>query len=422
MPLVRMGRIRIFARIFNAGGIGAQGAQQSFPGRGVLQQILHMQDQKTAVGPVQAARPDESEICDQRAHFRLAFHATQQVHGSGVVLHHHRRTRKGAVVHQQVGRIAVKHVVGLAVVAWAGRGLALQKCFGVFEHVRAQGVEIGLQAGNLGADLEKTLAQGIQQSIQHLAQGLALQVAFAVLQGFLGPAQLPHKTGHSLDQSVAPAFELEPHRAVQAVKLLFAQTLAFHQGVEGQAAAVVHVQVKTLVHGHRIHLAQQPQAGVLEGVHQPGAAFDVCAGFKTAGQFLFDLLHQVFKALLELYPLSGRQGQQGGAVRIGKIVHIDQIRRDGRFAGLRPQIGEQHMAAPQVRIAGNINVVALGLDLQGQVQGLHGAGLKRIAPPVARLRNLAAVFPGHAGGIKGGVQPGGGEGSNGGHAVLADYC
>ena len=121
-------------------------------------------------------------------------------------------------------------------------------------------------------------------------------------------------------------------------------------------------------------------------------------------------------------PKSGRQGQQGGAVRIGKIVHIDQIRRDGRFAGLRPQIGEQHMAAPQVRIAGNINVVALGLDLQGQVQGLHGAGLKRIAPPVARLRNLAAVFPGHAGGIKGGVQPGGGEGSNGGHAVLADYC
>ena len=165
------------------------------------------------------------------------------------------------------------------------------------------------------------------------------------------------------------------------------------------------------MHGHGVHLVQQADAHVLELIHQFGPLLDVGCGLKTPGQLLSDVFQRFFQGLLELFTLSGRKGQQSGAVRVREVLHIDQIRRRRSFARLGPQIGKQHIAAAEVRFAGKIDVVTGGADLQGQVQGLHGPGLERVlaAVAVARQRNGPAVLPGNAGRIKRGVQPGGGQ-------------
>lgn len=85
-------------------------------------------------------------------------------------------------------------------------------------------------------------------------------------------------------------------------------------------------------------------------------------------------------------------------------MHVDEIvRRFGLF-GLRAKVAQQHVAAAKVWLARKVNVVALGLNLQGKVKSLHGPRLKGILPPVTRQRNILARIPGDAGRIKRGVQ------------------
>ena len=381
----------------------------------MLEKVLNVQDQKTAVGLVQAARLDQGEVRDQRAHFRLTFHTAQQINRRGVVLHHNGRAVLPAVVHQQVDFVAVENVFhgrqGVPFAAGLPRhAVARQKGFGVFEDIFAQGREIVRQPRH-GAGLQDALLRRSEQGVQHLGHGLAFQVAFIVVKGFLGLVQLAHETGHGLHQTVAPTLEVEAHRIVQALELLFAQALAFYQRVEGQAAVFVHVQIETLMHGHRVHLVQQTDAHVLELVHQLGSLLDVGCGLKTPGQLFADVFQCFFQGLLELFTLSGGQGQQAGAVRVREVLHIDQIRRRRSLARLGTQIGKQHIAAAEVRFAGKIYVVTGCADLQGQVQSLHGPWLEGIlaAVAVARQRNGPAVLPGNAGRIKRGVQPGGGQ-------------
>ena len=257
-----------------------------------------MQHQKTTVGLVDAARADKGEIRDQRAHFRFALHAAEQIHGGGVVFHYDGSAIKLAVVHQQVNFVAVEHSLHRSAVRVAqGAAVPLQKGIGIFKDVFAQGRKVGIQPLDR-AGLEHALLNGVEEGGQHLGHGFAFQAALVVLKAFFRLVQLPHVARHGLHEVVATAFEAESQGCVQPVELFLAQALAFHQRIQGQTAAFVHIKVESLVYGNGIHLAQQAHARVLEVVHNLGAALYVGAGLKTARQLIADMLDQFLKVLL----------------------------------------------------------------------------------------------------------------------------
>ena len=284
-------------------------------------------------------------------------------------------------------------------------GLPGQECFGVLQDVRAQADKVLFQGLAL-AGLEQFFLGREQQGVQHLGHDGLFQVALVVMEAFLGLAQLAHEAGHALDQGLPAPLEGHAQAVVQMLELFLAQPLALDQRIQGQAAAFVHVEMEALVLGHGGHLAQQAAADLLEAVHQPGTLLDEGRGFEAAGQFMQDGVHGGGHALLELLALTGRQGKQARPVGVIEVVDIDQVRRRRPFAGLRAKIGEQGIAAPQIGIAGDIDIVATGPDVQGHVQSLHGARLESVAAarPVAGQGDLPAVLPGDAFGIERRVQ------------------
>ena len=194
-----------------------------------------------------------------------------------------------------------------------------------------------------------------QQGVQHLGHDGLFQIAFVVVEALFGLAQLAHEAGHALDKGLATPLEGHAQAVVQMFEFFLAQALALDQGVQGQAAAFVHIEMEALVLGHGGHLAQQAAADLLEAVHQPGTLLDEGRGFEAAGQFVQDGIHGGGHTLLELLALTGRQGKQARPVGVIEVVDIDQVRRRRPFAGLRAKVGEQGIAAPQIGIAGNID-------------------------------------------------------------------
>ena len=239
------------------------------------------------------------------------------------------------------------------------------------------------------------------------------------MEGFLGLAQLPHEAGHGLHQRFPAPLELGAYRVVQALVFLVAEALALEQGIERQAAALVHVQIEALVRRHAVHLAEQAVARLLELVHELGALPHEGIAFKAPRQLAADGLHGGGQALLELASLSGGQGKQDGAVRVGKIVDVDEVGRQGRLAGLRLKIGKQGIGSPQIAFTRYIDVVTGRLDGQGQIHRLQEPGLKGIAAarPVAWTGDAAAVLPRDAGGVHDGMQTRSGQGRYGRHGV-----
>ena len=338
-----------------------------------------------------------------------------------MVLHDDGSAVELAVVHKDIDVIAVKGI-SLGRQGRMRRVLSGRTCFTgqegfrIFQDVGAKAAEILFQGLAL-ACLEQFFLHRGEQGVQDLGHDGLFQTALIIVEAFLGLAQLAHEVGHALDERFTAPLEGHAQAVVQVFEFFLAQPFAFDQRVERKAAAFVHVQMEALVLGHGGHLVQQSVADLLETVHQPGALFDEGSGLETAGQLVQDGLHRGVHAPLELFALAGRKGQQARPVWVVEVMHIDQIRGRGPLAGLRPQIGEQGIAAPQIGITGNIDVVPAGPDAQGHVQSLHGSGLEGVAAAgaVTGQRDLPAVLPGDAVGIEGRVQPRRGQGKDFGH-------
>ena len=123
----------------NAGDAGTQGAQQPFPGRRVLQKLLHADHQKTAVGLVQGTGLDQGEVGDQRAHFRLAFDAAEEVVGRGVVVKDKRRALKRGVVHKNVNVV----LAGDSLKGGVSAGVLMQRRLAAFRRGRGRAMVFG---------------------------------------------------------------------------------------------------------------------------------------------------------------------------------------------------------------------------------------------------------------------------------------
>ena len=372
----------------------------------MLQQILYVQHQKATVGLVDAARADQGKVGDQSAHFRFALHTAQQIDGCWVVFNNNGRTFKLAAVYKQVDLVAVQHGLGRGAAVHITEGATAvpeQKGIGIFKNIFAQFRKIGIKPLDL-TGLEHALLNGCKVRGQHLIHGIALKAALVVLKAFFRLVELAHKARHGLHKVVALALEAQAQICVQLVEFFFAQALALHQGVQGKAAAFVHIKVKTLAYGYRIHFAQQAHAGVLKVVYQLGAALYKGAGLKTAGQLNAYELNKFLKVLLELFTHASGQGKKVRPVRICKIMHIYQVVRRGQLFCLRAKIAQQHVAAAKIGLARQVDVVALVFDLQGKIKCLHGPWLKGILASVARQRNVLARIPGNTGRINSGVQ------------------
>ena len=246
----------------------------------MLEDVLKVQDKETAVGPVQGPGLDQREVRNQRAHFRLALHAAEQVGGGGVIFDDQGRALVPAVVHKHVHVIKVR--VRLRMLRIAGqrgaqglRGLrfAGQETFRVIQNILTQGLEILFQGGirlavRPGAVLQDALHGGGQHGGQHRADHFPLQRPLVRAEGLLGGIQLAHHAGHGPQEGIALLFEPLTQRGIEMLVLVFAQALAFHQRIQGQAALIVHIEVEALFPGGLVHLLDQPGTHGLKAILQ----------------------------------------------------------------------------------------------------------------------------------------------------------
>ncbi len=115
---------------FDVDLFGEQRALELLPRQRVHQQLVGVDDQVTAVGPVQCARPDEVEVGDQRAELGQVLDLADQPVERGVVFVDHRGAVDLGVVDEDVDLIAAKRhlrgLLGVGLLALPGgqRGLA----------------------------------------------------------------------------------------------------------------------------------------------------------------------------------------------------------------------------------------------------------------------------------------------------------
>ena len=88
----------------------AQQATQPFPNGRIGQQILQMQQQKSAVRPQQAACPDLREVGHQLTALRRVLDTAKQVSEHRVVLHDDGRTLTRMVVHHHIHPTPRQHL------------------------------------------------------------------------------------------------------------------------------------------------------------------------------------------------------------------------------------------------------------------------------------------------------------------------
>ena len=396
--------VRHVARLLKARGTGAQGAEKPFPCAGMLENVLKMQDKETAVGPMQGSGLDQREIRDQRAHFRLALHAAKQVGGGGVVFDDQGGALVPAVVHKHVHVIEVRVRLGMLRIAGQRgaqglRGLRFtgQETFRVIQNILTQGFKILFQSGirltvRPGAVLQDALHGRAQHGGQHRADHFLLQRPLVRAEGLLGGIQLAHHAGHGPQEGIALLLEPLTQGGIEMFVLVLAQALAFHQGIQGQAALLIHIEVEALFPGGLVHLLDEPGTHGLKTILQFGTLLDVLLVVQTDGQFLADIRQRLRKDRTQLLALPRRDGQQHGTIRIIEIVDVKQVRRRLGLADAGLEKFPEHVGPPKVRLAGKINIVPCRVDVQRQLQRLEGAGLRGHLT-VSVARDGVARFP-----------------------------
>ena len=421
------GRVRQVLVVLEPGDAGLEGAQQAFPGCRVVQEIVHVEHQEAAVGAVEAAGLDEREVRDQGAELGFALDAAEQVGRRRVVLHDDGGALEALVVHEEVHAAPrpdvgpVRRHLGLACGSGIlGRGKIaplVQEGVGVLQEVFAQILEVGFKRRRL-AGLEAALGNGLEHGVEHGCHDAALEVLLLAGVAFLHLGQLVHEARHVLGHGFGAVLEGKAQAGVETFELVFGDAPALDQGIEGDAAGVVHVDVEALVLGHAVHAVEQLGALVLVGFEQLLALLDEALPAHAALQSGADLLDAVLHGLAELRALAGGEGHEHGAVGILEVVDVDQIRGRGRLLGQGLEVLAQKVHAAELGVASEVDVEAAGLDVDGQIQGLHGPVLEGRAAFRRRGADAVAVVGRHEGRVVGGVQSGRGERLDGGHGVL----
>ena len=285
------------------------------------------------------------------------------------------------------------------------RRFARQKGVGVAQDILVQCVKIVVEARAV-AGFPHFPAQGRQEAVQHLFHDIAFQIPFLIVEGFLDLGQLAHKNGNGAGRVFPLTPELEAHGGVKLIKIFVRQPFPSYQRVQGQAAGIVGLQMETFVGGHIVHCMKKAGTRLLVGVHELGPTFDEGRGLKAAREFPVDAFYKRVQAFLEFFAHACRKGKELRTILIREIVNIDKIGRCRGLARQRPQVMEQHMAAPEIRFSGQIDIVACAADVQRKIKSLHGPWLKGIpaVTAVAGQGDGAAVVPGNPGRIEGRVQ------------------
>ena len=117
---------------------GFQGALQGGPGKGAGEQFVGVENQVTAVGPVQGPRLDQVEVRHQRAHLGDILNPADQVAETRTVLVDHRRRLQPLVVYQHIDVVLGKflhpvfQVIGnRRLLLYLGKSLGLLQYIGV---------------------------------------------------------------------------------------------------------------------------------------------------------------------------------------------------------------------------------------------------------------------------------------------------
>ena len=203
------------------------------------------------------------------------------------------------------------------------------------------------------------VARSLADALLHLAP-LAWQLMQHLLQALAQGADHPSQTFTLLRAQLLEAFGR--------------QRLAALHGREGKALGGAD-QRHALGHGA---FAQSLQGAVfalfgflLDGVQ----ARAVHVALQRRRHGLGQLGHEALHGLAQPAPLAWWQAQRAGAVGIGKVVEIAPVWRS-RLGGRMPLQQAPHKAVVvHRRLTGHEQVVALAAHGQGQLDGVHRAGL-----------------------------------------------
>ena len=102
--------------------------------------------------------------------------------------------------------------------------------------------------------------------------------------------------------------------------LVLAQALAFHQGIQGQAALFIHIEVEALFPGGLVHLLDEPGTHGLKTILQFGTLLDVLLVVQTDGQFLADIRQRLRKDRTQLFALPAGTDNSMGRSGSSKLL------------------------------------------------------------------------------------------------------
>ena len=408
------GRVRDVGVVLEPRGAGLEGAHEALPGSRVLHEIVHVQDEEPAVGAVDAAGRDEGEVRDQGAELAFALDAAQEVGRSGVILYDNGRALRFGVVHEDVAPVAGAHRVprglrlpGILASVRLGLGIGLPADEGIriFEDVLPEILE---EAGERGAvrDLLHALAQRLEHGVEHGAHGRFLENLLLVHVSLFHLCEGVYEAGHMLRHSLAPVLQGDADTRVETLEVVLGHAAPLHERIERHVSGLVDVEAEALVLGHVVHAVDELGALDLVVGQKLLTLFREALAREAAVHVPVNVPDAFLHGLAEAASLSRGKRDERRAVRGLEVVDVDEIRRRGGFPGHGPQVLGEHVLAPEIGVAREVDVEAAASDVQGHVEGLHGPVLDGRAPLHGSRTYSGAVVRGNEGGIVGGVKLG----------------
>ncbi len=348
-----------------------QGALQRLPDEGLAEQLLRLDHQVAAVGPMQGAGTQLPIAGVQRPLVGAVFDTAEQVVVGRVRLEHHRRAAIGVMADHQARavhlfqqlaqlRVGLVHIHQLL-----DRGL---------QQVDLHGLQVGADTGVLRV----LLRQRRQQRLQGHGDGLFVELTQQVARFALPLRQARQFFVQALFQLGDIGMEALAVGLRQLGELGLVQRLAVRHRGEGDVAAVA-VQRHALLQRQALNHVQRLVVALVEATVDGALLLLVGRRLehrREGGQQVVDQLIDIGD---EIAGGAGRQLQGAWLAWLVEVVDVDAVGRGVHALGFRLEVALDEGEAPGTRLAHDEHVVARARHGHAELQGLDRARLAQHA-------------------------------------------